>query len=313
MPTRIVLPTEENLALAAQILTTGGLVAFPTETVYGLGASMYHETAVRKIFEVKGRPATNPLILHVADFAMADSCIGAPWTQAARELAERHWPGPLTLVMEKRLTVPDIVTAGGSTVGVRMPAHPAALELIRRAGVPIAAPSANRSEEISPTTAQHVADSLGPFAGDLLILDGGPCAVGIESAVIDVTGEFPEVLRPGTLTGNSLFSQQRSPGEGDPEGTPVRENVFRSPGQSRRHYAPKKPAIRVRSDDSRFSMRESDGLLLLPESVAQAAAMLYAELRRLDADPAVARIVIVEPLDSPEWDAIRDRLRRASA
>ena len=272
MPVHILPPTPENLARAAHLLQTGGLVAFPTETVYGLGASIHKPNALRKIFEVKGRPQTNPLIVHVSDIAMADSCVGVPWSEAALALAEKHWPGPLTLVMEKMFTVPDLVTAGGDTVGIRVPNHPVALELIRLAGVPLAAPSANRSEEISPTTAQHVADSLGPFVDDLWVIDGGPCAVGIESEVVDVTGDEPKVLRQGMLA----LEFVGVPHPGSATGLGVRDIIARSPGQRRRHYAPKKETLVVRSDDSKFSMRPTDGLLLLPESPAEAAALLYA-------------------------------------
>src|SRR5712671_272208 len=181
---------------AARLLRAGRLVAFPTETVYGLGANALDAEAVARIYAVKRRPATSPLIVHVASIEMAQSLV-ANWTEIADRLARRFWPGPLTLVLEKKLdkqgakpsTIPDIVTANLSTVGLRMPAHPIAHALIQAAGVPIAAPSANRFTELSPTTAEHVRCSLGPEID--LILDGGPCEVGIESTVLSLTGSKP--------------------------------------------------------------------------------------------------------------------------
>jgi L-threonylcarbamoyladenylate synthase len=210
VPVRILAPTPAAIAEAARILRAGGLVAFPTETVYGLGANALDAEAVQRIFAVKGRPASNPLIVHVASEAAARA-LARSWPEDAARLAAAHWPGPLTLVVEKTEAIPDRVTAGGPTVALRVPAHPIALELLRATGRPLAAPSANRSEEISPTTARHVADSLGPFVEDLIVLDGGACEVGIESTVVDVTGAEPVVLRPGVL---GIARSSRSPGEG---------------------------------------------------------------------------------------------------
>ena len=299
MPVRILAPTSASLAEAARILRSGGLVAFPTETVYGLGANALDAGAVQRIFDAKGRPASNPLIVHVENEAAARA-LARRWPEAASRLAAAHWPGPLTLVVEKTGAISDRVTAGGPTVALRVPAHPIALELLRITGLPLAAPSANRSEEISPTTAQHVADSLGPFVDDLIVLDGGPCSVGIESTVVDVTGDEPLVLRPGML-GLEVRADTSCDGPA------------RSPGQSVRHYAPRKPLLLVRADQQPLAARASDGLLVLPVRPEAAAALLYAELRRLDADVSIARIVVVEPPAGPEWDAIRDRLTRAAA
>ena len=299
MPVRILAPTSASLAEAARILRSGGLVAFPTETVYGLGANALDAGAVQRIFDAKGRPASNPLIVHVENEAAARA-LARRWPEAASRLAAAHWPGPLTLVVEKTDAISDRVTAGGPTVALRVPAHPIALELLRITGLPLAAPSANRSEEISPTTAQHVADSLGPFVDDLIVLDGGPCSVGIESTVVDVTGDEPLVLRPGML---GLEARADTSCDGP----------ARSPGQSVRHYAPRKPLLLVRADQQPLAARASDGLLVLPVRPEAAAALLYAELRRLDADVSIARIVVVEPPAGPEWDAIRDRLTRAAA
>ncbi|MBB6048295.1 L-threonylcarbamoyladenylate synthase [Armatimonas rosea] len=302
MSARIALPEPAALAEAAERLRAGELVAFPTETVYGLGANALDAVAVAKIYTAKGRPATNPLIVHVASVAQAKTLVKT-WPALADELAAAHWPGPLTLVLERANHVPDSVTAGGPTVGIRIPSHPVALELLRLAGVPVAAPSANRSEEISPTRAQHVADSLGAFVDDLLILDGGACDVGIESTVLDVTCEPPRVLRPGMcLPPLAPLVTPSGSAKGD---------VARSPGQMLRHYAPKKPTL-VLGFGEKYTQVEGDAWLTLPATPEAAAQALYVELRRLDSDPHVARIVLPVVPDSPEWDAIRDRLRRAA-
>lgn len=300
VPARIAAPTPASIAEAARCLRSGGLVAMPTETVYGLAANALDADAVARIFSAKGRPASNPLIVHVANREAARA-LARRWPDAAEALAKRHWPGPLTLVVERGDTIPDIVTAGGPTVGLRVPDHPVALELLRAAEIPLAAPSANRSEAISPTTAQHVADSLGPFVEDLLVLDGGPCRVGLESTVVDVTGERAVVLRPGMVRIDEADASARPTG---PE---------RSPGRHPRHYAPTKPITVVAADALARTLSAGDGLLRLPDEAATAAALLYAELRRLDADPSVLRIVVVAPPEGREWDALRDRLRRASA
>ncbi len=179
---------------AAAEIRAGNLVAFPTETVYGLGANALDARAVEKIFEAKGRPKTSPLIVHVASVEMARG-LSSNWSAAAEALALRFWPGPLTLIVPKIPAIPDIVTAGLDSVGLRIPAHPVALELLRVAGVPVAAPSANRFTELSPTTAEHVRKS---FGDEFPILDGGACKVGIESTVFHV--ESMRILRPGTVT-----------------------------------------------------------------------------------------------------------------
>ncbi len=303
MSARIVAPTPDALAEAARILRAGGLVAFPTETVYGLGANALDDEAVQRIFDAKGRPATNPLIVHVASEAAARA-LARRWPESAARLAAAHWPGPLTLVVEKTAAISDRVTAGGATVALRVPAHPVALELLRRADRPIAAPSANRSEEISPTTARHVADSLGSSVEDLIVLDGGPCPVGIESTVVDVTGAEPVVLRPGTL---ALTFSPRAAGTPGSDPTPAR-----SPGQHARHYAPRKTLRLVRAAEPLPAARAGDAWLELPPQPEAAAQRLYAELRRLDAEPGVERILVREPPSGPGWDAIRDRLERAA-
>jgi L-threonylcarbamoyladenylate synthase len=312
---RIVPATQENIALAAKEILAGNLVAFPTETVYGLGANALDESAVAKIFAAKGRPATNPIIVHVAGIeGLEDLCATVPVN--AYKLAEAFWPGPLTLVLPKSGLVPDIVTAGGATVGIRMPNHPVALGLIKASGVPIAAPSANRSEEISPTTAQHVADSLGDWID--LILDGGACDVGIESTVLDLSSDKPRILRPGQITAaqiEAVIGQSvEMAGESD--------EIARSPGQMPRHYAPRKP-LRLGCLE-----RQTNPQLLhiggLSDEGANVASygigkepgfygrLIYSLLRKIDANPKVTKIWVEEPPDTPEWAAIRDRLKRAA-
>ena len=206
MTTRVVAvdpdrPDPDAIEQAAAIIRSGGLVAFGTETVYGLGADATNPDAVARIFAAKGRPATNPLIVHVADVAGAAACV-AEWPESAATLAAHFWPGPLTLVLPRSNIIPDIVTAGQGTVGVRVPASVVACDLIRRAGRPIAAPSANRSNRISPTTAAHVAKDLDGAVD--LILDSGPCLGGIESTVLDLSGPTPAVLRPGLVSAEAI-------------------------------------------------------------------------------------------------------------
>jgi len=188
------MPTENDIERAAAILREGGLVVFPTETVYGLGANALDANAVKKIYALKGRPATSPLIVHVASIEQARG-LASEWLPEAERLARQYWPGPLTLVVPKKNVIPDEVSAGLPTVGLRMPRHPVALHLIQAAGVPVAAPSANRFAQLSPTTAGHARESFG--AETPFLLDGGPCEVGLESTVIAVTQSGLEVLRPG--------------------------------------------------------------------------------------------------------------------
>jgi L-threonylcarbamoyladenylate synthase len=227
--TRVRRPGKKSIVAAVELLNNGGLVAFPTETVYGLGARAYDAAAARRVYKAKGRPSDNPLIVHVCDEAMLAGVVKRV-TPLARKLIDAFWPGPLTLVLEKSARVPDAVTAGGRTVAVRCPGHPAARALIRALGEPIAAPSANRSGRPSPTTAAHVLRDLrGRVA---LILDGGPCRKGLESAIVDARGLRPVVLRHGTLSAESI-----SRAAGAPLGRPGR-SAPASPGTRHRHYAP---------------------------------------------------------------------------
>ncbi|GAB4464879.1 MAG: L-threonylcarbamoyladenylate synthase [Armatimonadaceae bacterium] len=335
MSVRIV-SAENGLDEAAARLRRGELVAFPTETVYGLGANALDTEAVARIYTAKGRPATNPLIVHVADVPDIARVV-AQWNETAERLAARFLPGPLTLVLPRRDTVPDRVSAGGPTVAVRIPAHPVARELIRRAGVPVAAPSANRSEEVSPTTAVHVFESLSPYVDDLLILDGGPCTVGIESTVVDVTVNPPRILRPGQITEEQLwkalgysFPPVVTPVEPGERAEPEEATVARSPGQMARHYAPHTPLLLIKDDELPHSLDDGDillthqpahqpmaqdrqaNVLLLPPDAAGYARELYAALRRADAGNH-SRILVADPPGTPEWAAIRDRLRRAAS
>lgn len=226
-----------SLAKAAQLLRAGEPVAFPTETVYGLGADALSPAAVEKIFIAKARPADNPLIAHIDSLSMLDALVDA-FPAEAEAVARAFWPGPLTLVLPKKEGVPAIVSAGLPTVAVRMPAHPAALALIRAFGGPIAAPSANRSGRPSPTRAAHVLEDM---AGRIpLILDGGPCGFGVESTVLDMTGGIPTILRPGGVTAEMLrqvlADVRIDPAVLQPLGPGM---AAKSPGMRHRHYAPK--------------------------------------------------------------------------
>jgi L-threonylcarbamoyladenylate synthase len=285
---------------AARLIRTGRLVAFPTETVYGLGANALDADAVARIFAAKGRPRTTPLIVHVDSIQMART-LASHWPPAADVLARRYWPGPLTLVVPKRPEVPDIVTAGLPTVGLRMPAHPLALELIRAAGFPIAAPSANRFTELSPTAVAHIPEALADYT-----LDGGPARVGIESTVLSLV-DVPTLLRPGVISITDLealigpIAQAAAPEEG----------AHSSPGMHVRHY---RPATPLYLDTLR---REGKGVFLrlgqeMPADPQAYAAALYETLHRLDAQ-SLDWIAIEPPPDTPEWAGILDRLRRAVA
>lgn len=301
-----------EVGTAADALRSGKLVAFPTETVYGLGANALDAAAVARIFEAKGRPTTNPLIVHVADAAEV-LAVAAEVPPLAAKLFAAFWPGPLTLVLPKAPGVPDLVTAGGPTVAVRCPNHPLARELLRAAGVPVAAPSANRSGELSPTTADHVLVSLDGRIE--FVLDGGPCPGGLESTVLDVTGPVPRLLRPGLVSLDQLRAVIGDVLIGpNPDSGPAR-----SPGLLTKHYAPRTALECAATDTEReflANLYETAGLTVAryspPDSPVAAAARLYADLHALDAT-APDRILVTLPPDAPEWQAVRDRLLRASA
>jgi L-threonylcarbamoyladenylate synthase len=307
---------------AIEILRRGGVVAFPTETVYGLGADATNAAAVRRIFEIKGRPATNPLICHVADETVARR-YAREWPLAASQLAKAFWPGPLTLVVPKTDDIVPEATAGRETVGLRAPDHPLTLELLRALDRPLAGPSANRSTHVSPTTAQHVRDELGDAVD--LILDGGPCAVGIESTVLDLSTDTPTILRPGGVSRaqiETVIGPVRMP-RGEITSVTL---AAKSPGQHERHYAPRTPAYRFESAHRPDTQRHA-GLVLIgssstlcrssrtstemPNAPDAYAHELYAVLHEMDA-LGLDAIFIELPPDAPEWAAVRDRLMRAA-
>lgn len=286
---------------AAEVLRGGGLVAFPTETVYGLGADACNERAVRRIFAVKGRPANHPLIVHTID----------PWSWTeepssdALKLAERFWPGPLTMILKRSVIVPDSVTGGQDTVGVRVPAHPLALGLLGRFGGGIAAPSANRFGKVSPTTAQHVRDDLGGAVD--LIVDGGPCDIGLESTIIDLSGDLPAILRPGGATRemieDTLGRSLSCPTELGP----------RAPGRLKSHYAPRARVVVAPAEELEAQAAGFRSAGRRVEVIEKPQARdLYARLRAADARGADI-ILISRPLESGIGQAIADRLKKAAA
>ena len=317
----------KEIAHAAAALRAGELVAFPTETVYGLGADASNPDAVAKIFAAKGRPADHPLIVHIPDASHLDR-----WAREippeAHLLAEKFWPGPLTLILKRQPGVPDAVTGGQDTVGLRVPNHPLALALLREFNGGIAAPSANRFGRISPTTAQHVQDDLGDAVA--MILDGGPCTVGIESTIINLTGKRAVVLRPGMLSaidiGRVLGRTPMSPDD------PLAPPAIRASGTLDAHYAPRTPLVLMPDDSLPIALRnaivQQERVAVLathpapfemPQVIWQVAPAdpggfahdLYANLRALDA-LACDRIYVQKPVGQP-WLAVLDRLKRAAA
>jgi len=316
-----VLPADDAASIdeAAAVLRRGGLVAFPTETVYGLGADAFQPIAVARVFEVKARPSFDPLIVHLAD-AGELSRVSPTNDPRAAALAARFWPGPLTLVLPRQPQLPDLVTAGLDTVGVRVPAHPAARRLIAAAATPVAAPSANPFGYVSPTTAAHVAELLGPAVD--LVLDGGACRVGVESTVLSLASETPVILRPGGVPREALEDAL-----GMHVGVAGRAERPLAPGQLEKHYATR-TLLRIHPGPAGPAPQGRVGLLawrearapgytaaevLAPDGSAEtAAARLFAALRRLDA--AGLDLILAEPCDEAGLGhAIMDRLRRASA
>jgi L-threonylcarbamoyladenylate synthase len=317
---------------AAELLRAGEVVALPTETVYGLAANALDEKAVARIFEIKGRPANNPIIVHVAGIEMAKSCV-KDFPLVANILAGSFWPGPLTIVLPRAKKIPEIVTAGGQTVGIRWPGHPFIQAVIRECNFPLAAPSANLSNRISPTNAEHVRAQLG---GKIpLIVDGGQSQVGIESTVLDLSVSPPQILRPGMIHAESLAAvcgevqSPRSKVQGP-------ETALRSPGLLERHYSPKakllvlnwrdEADLKFKIQNAKFKTQNcfviahthipSGGnfadVCVMPHDAEAFARAIYAELHRCD--NAGAKAIVLETLpDSPEWSGIADRLRRAAA
>jgi L-threonylcarbamoyladenylate synthase len=313
---------------AAELLRAGEVVALPTETVYGLAANALNTEAVARIYEAKDRPAHNPIIVHVASIEMAQRCV-ATWPKVATQLAKAFWPGPLTMVLPRAAEIPDLVTAGGDTVGVRWPSHPFIQAVICECGFPLAAPSANLSNSLSPTNAAHVAKQL---SGKIpIIVDGGQSQVGIESTVIDLTSETPAVLRPGMIHDESLIAVT-----GDLVSAQTKKlgGPLKSPGQLQKHYAPK-ARLRVLGWQTDAGLRSQlaeentsrthiiththipsgesfAAVSVIPHDAEAFARAIYAELHRCD--EAGAELIVVEALpETPEWRAPADRLKRASA
>jgi len=314
---------------ASDLLRSGQVVALPTETVYGLAANAFDASAVSKIFEIKGRPARNPIIVHIASLDLARICVSA-WPSLADKLARSFWPGPLTLVLPRSKAIPDIVAAGGSTVGVRWPNHPFVQAVIRECGFPLAAPSANLSNQLSPTNASHVQKSLGDKIH--LIVDGGQSQVGIESTVLDVTATPPRLLRPGMIHEQALLAVtgELTLGFGDSE------EILKSPGLLQKHYSPRAKLVvlswrddvdlRNQISDFRFQIsnlnviahsripsgHDLDRVSVIPHDPEAFARALYAELHQCD--EAGADVIIVEAVpETDEWRAIADRLKRAAS
>lgn len=325
--------TDEAVTRAAELLAAGGLVAIPTETVYGLAADALDADAVDRIFAAKGRPASNPLIVHVADTAMARS-LAAHWPPMAEQITTRLWPGPVTVIVPRGPRIPDNVTAGGPTVALRCPEHRLTRRLIATLGRPLAAPSANRSMQLSPTTAGHVLEGLGNRVD--LILDGGPCGRGIESTVVDCTTDPPRILRPGPITRVELEAAIAGPVVDMMAAEGATSAAARSPGMLPRHYAPKTPLevsataaervaelvqggkriawLTAQIDDPRVrSLAASRDLLVvpMPADPSAFATSLYATLHAIDRRN-LDRIIIDAPPDTDAWRAVTDRLSRAT-
>lgn len=331
-------PQPERIARAAAILRSGGLVAFPTETVYGLGADALNATAVGKIFTAKGRPSNNPLIVHVTSLDRARSLVAA-WPAVAEVLAAKFWPGPLTMVLPKSDEVPTIVTAGGPTIALRMPAHPVARALIDAAGTPLAAPSANRSTQVSSVRAEHVLRGLSGRIG--MVVDGGPAWDGLESTVVDLTGSRVSILRPGPLDATMLAAVLGyEPPSREVYATKDEADSLPSPGMLRKHYSPSARVELTRDDGRTTAMQAAerglrvgwlplvdedstppDANLTLPAGVIRCAMPRNAAAygRRLydvfhEFETAEVALIVVEtPPHGTTWAAVHDRLSRAAA
>jgi len=330
LPTNTPVLFRHAVTAAAERLRAGDVVALPTETVYGLAANALSADAVRRIYEIKERPAHNPIIVHVDGVTMAKRCV-AEWPESAQRLADAFWPGPITFVLPKSDLIPDIVTAGGATVGVRWPGHPIMRETIRACGFPLAAPSANPSNELSPTNAEHVRKRLGDRLS--LIIDGGQSQIGIESTVVDLASSPARILRPGLIHEESieaaLNAEVEIGGDGDGE-------MLMSPGQLLKHYSPNaRLTILEWRDKAELEARTSGiagdrgrwwilchtnvplgfgeaHVCVVPHDPEAYARALYAELHRCDEEGA-ERIIVEAVPDSPEWRGITDRIRRAAA
>jgi L-threonylcarbamoyladenylate synthase len=319
---RVLDPTPKAIEEAAARLRAGQPVAFPTETVYGLGAGTLDADALDAVYALKGRPSDNPLIAHVASAAHAAGIVRG-WDERCDALAERFWPGPLTLVLPKARLVPARATAGLDTIAVRSPRHAVAADLLAAYGAPISAPSANRSGHVSATTARHVADDFADVA-DLIVLDGGPCAIGLESTVLDLAGPRPTILRPGGVTEEMLREVI------GPVSAPRIVAQAASPGTSLRHYAPQTPCecvepdeladlLATMSDPAAVLCFDTDAVppphrpIAMPQGAGTYAARLYDALREADR-MGVEHIIIERPPETNEmWKVVADRLRRATS
>jgi L-threonylcarbamoyladenylate synthase len=300
---------DDVVARAVAVLRAGGVVAIPTETVYGLAADVANRDAIARIYAIKGRPADHPLIVHAPDVDALHGYV-AEITPQLRRLAKCFWPGPLTVVVERGPRTPPFVTGGQETVAVRVPAHPLARAILVAFGAALAAPSANRFGRVSPTTAEHVRTDLGDAVD--LVVDGGPAQVGVESTIVDLSGTVPALLRIGAITASQL---------GDALGTPVVTRIsgaVRAPGTLRSHYAPRaRLELIVESERQAEACRRAAAgqrvaLLTLPEDATAAARELYATLRALDED-GYDTILATLPTDTEANAAVRDRLMRAAA
>jgi L-threonylcarbamoyladenylate synthase len=329
-----ILPTEtpalfdRAVRRAVDLLRAGEVVALPTETVYGLAANALEAKAIAKIFAIKGRPAHNPIIAHVADMHMARRCAAA-WPDLADKLAASFWPGPLTMVLPREQSIPDILTAGGPTVGIRWPSHPFIQAVIQKCGFPIAAPSANLSNRVSPTNASHVLSQLGDRVA--LIVDGGQCQVGIESTVVDMSESPPRLLRPGMIHRHALVA---AIGELS-AASDSRQGLLKSPGLLQKHYAPRAkltlcswtvdhelhaqiqrtgfPATKTQviAHSHIPSSQGLGGVSVIPHDCEAFARAIYAQLH--ECDRTGAQLIVVEALpETDEWRAISDRLNRAA-
>jgi L-threonylcarbamoyladenylate synthase len=316
--------SDREIEQAVAVLRAGGLVAFPTETVYGLGADASNSAAIRKVFDAKGRPHDHPLIVHVADaIQVANWALSTP--DAAHVLARRFWPGPLTLILNRAPGVNDLVTGGQDTIALRVPSHPVAQALLRKFGGGVAAPSANRFGRVSATTAEHVRSEFG--AGIACVLDGGATDLGIESTIVDLSGAEPALLRPGAITAPQLEAALcmtvAPPGANSP----------RAPGTLARHYAPRTPLLVLETDlllelvatlardgkrvavlarSASRPVQADVHWIAAPRDATRYAHDLYANMRELDAEHCHAILVEALPPE-PEWAAVRDRLTRAAA
>ena len=321
---------------AAELLKKGEVVALPTETVYGLAANAFNPKAVSRIFEIKGRPAHNPIIVHIASLELAKCCV-IEWPVMAEKLGRAFWPGPLTLVLPRAKAIPDIVTGDGPTVGVRWPSHPFIQAVIQECDFPLAAPSANPAKRLSPTTAEHVRKYFGERIP--LIIDGGPSHVGIESTVLDLSVMPPRLLRPGMINQQALLAVTGELVLGFGES----EEILKSPGQLPQHYSPRAkllicswknnqdlhhqilkqkvtgvtgqallPKTHIISHTVIPSSDRFPHVCIIPHDAEAFARAIYAALHESD-DAGAELIVVEDPPDSTEWHAIRDRLKRAAA